>query len=37
MKIYADCLKTISGAIALDCGVNQQESIVSVIEKLFDN
>jgi dsRNA-specific ribonuclease len=34
MKMYADCLEGIVGAIALDCGINQQEIIFSVIEKL---
>ncbi|CAF5164231.1 unnamed protein product, partial [Rotaria magnacalcarata] len=32
--MYADCMETIFGAIALDCGADQQKVIFDVIEKL---
>ncbi len=32
--MYADCLKAIFGAIALDCGSDQQQPIFSVIERI---
>ncbi|CAF1154670.1 unnamed protein product [Rotaria sp. Silwood1] len=34
MNMYADCIEAILGAIALDCGPNQQQVIFSVIEKI---
>ncbi|CAF1481937.1 unnamed protein product, partial [Adineta steineri] len=34
MSMYASCIEAIFGAIALDCGVNQQEVIFRVIEKI---
>ncbi|CAF4680624.1 unnamed protein product [Rotaria socialis] len=33
-KMHADCMEAILGAIALDCGVDQQKVIFDVIEKL---
>ncbi|CAF4260611.1 unnamed protein product, partial [Rotaria magnacalcarata] len=32
--MYADCMEAIFGAIALDCGADQQKVIFDVIEKL---
>ncbi|CAF0958185.1 unnamed protein product [Adineta steineri] len=32
--LYADCLEAILGAIALDCGSNQQEIFFRIIEKI---
>jgi dsRNA-specific ribonuclease len=34
MNIYADCMEAIFGAIALDCGNDQQQVIFGIIEKL---
>ncbi|CAF1042388.1 unnamed protein product [Adineta steineri] len=34
MNIYADCMEAILGAIALDCGTDQQEVIFRVVEKM---
>ncbi|CAF0788399.1 unnamed protein product [Adineta steineri] len=32
--LYSDCFEAILGAIALDCGSNQQEKVFRIIEKL---
>jgi dsRNA-specific ribonuclease len=34
MDVYADCMEAILGAIALDCGTDQQEIIFRIIEKM---